>query len=264
MTDAPPFAALSADVRAVVPRLAAARSVVAFTGAGVSKESGLDTFRDVGGIWQQVRPEDMATPQAFRKDPARVWRWYAERYRRASAVAPNPAHLALARWERLFPSYSLVTQNVDGLHRRAGSSAPLELHGSLAWARCDACGRRRPTGEALAASPEAPPRCPCGGLERPAVVWFGEALPAEVLERATEAAAWCDVLVSVGTSGTVYPAAGLIELALQNGACFVEVNPEPTPFSRFAALRLAAPAGEALPWLTEQIVQEIERCRPST
>ena len=149
-------------------RLAAARSVVAFTGAGVSKESGLDTFRDAGGVWQRVRPEDMATPQAFRRDPARVWQWYAERYRRAASVAPNPAHLALARWERLFPSLCLVTQNVDGLHQLAGSSDPLELHGTLAWARCDACGRRRPMAEAIAASPEGPPACSCGGLLRPA------------------------------------------------------------------------------------------------
>jgi len=240
-------------------RLATARSVVAFTGAGVSKESGLDTFRDADGVWQKVRPEDMATPQAFRRDPARVWRWYAERFTRAAGVAPNPAHVALARWERLFPSFTLVTQNVDGLHQRAGSSAPLELHGTLSWAKCDACGRRRPMAEAVAESPEAPPACSCRGLLRPAVVWFGEVLPAETMERASEAAAWCEVFVSIGTSATVYPAAGLIDLALQNGATLVEVNPEPTPFSRLAALRLAAPAGEALPWLTEEIAKEIPK-----
>jgi len=260
MPPAPAFS-LTPDLRA---RLAAARAVVAFTGAGVSKESGLDTFRDVGGVWQQVRPEDLATPQAFRRHPERVWQWYAERFRRASAVAPNPAHLALARWERLFPSFRLVTQNVDGLHQRAGSSAPLELHGTLAWARCDACGRRRPMAEAVAASPGAPPLCSCRGRLRPAVVWFGEVLPEDVLTEATEAAAWCEVFVSVGTSATVYPAAGLIDLALQGGACLIEVNPEPTPFSRLAALRLAAPAGEALPWLTREIEEEIARCRPST
>ncbi len=237
----------------LLARLAAARSVVAFTGAGVSKESGLDTFRDAGGVWQRVRPEEMATPEAFRRRPEVVWRWYAERFTRAAAVEPNPAHHALVRWERLFPSFCLVTQNVDGLHRRAGSSDLLELHGSLAWAKCDACGRRMPTAEAVAASPESPPICSCGAQLRPAVVWFGETLPEAILERAGEAAAWCDAFVSIGTSATVYPAAGLIDLALRNGACLLEVNPEPTPFSRLAAGRLAAPAGEALPWLTEQI-----------
>jgi NAD-dependent deacetylase len=251
---------LPADLRR---RLAAARSVVAFTGAGVSKESGLDTFRDAGGVWQRVRPEDLATPQAFRRDPERVWSWYAERFTRAAGVLPNPAHYALASWERLFPSFTLVTQNVDGLHQRAGSSDPLELHGSLRWARCDACGRRRPMAEAVAESPDAPPVCSCRGRLRPAVVWFGEPLPAETLERASEAAAWCEVFVSIGTSATVYPAAGLIELALGNGATLLEVNPEPTPFSRHS-LRFDAPAGEALPWLTEQIAEEIRACRPST
>ena len=228
-------------------RLAAARAVVAFTGAGVSKESGLDTFRDAGGVWQRVRPEEVATPQAFRRDPAFVWRWYAERFRRAAAAEPNPAHRSLARWERLFPSFRLVTQNVDGLHQRAGSTDPLELHGSLLWARCDGCGRRRPMAEALAASPDAPPACTCRGRMRPAVVWFGESLPQAVLDLATEAAAWCEVFVSVGTSGTVYPAAGLIEVALANGASLVEVNPEPTPFApRRAAPRRAGGGGRPL------------------
>src|SRR6202035_2251589 len=241
-------------------RLGAARRVVAFTGAGVSKESGLDTFRDAGGVWQQVRPEEMATPEAFRRHPGRVWRWYAARYRRAAGGRPQPAHPAPARWGTLFPSFTLVTQNVDGLHQRAGSRETLELHGTIAWARCHSCGRRREMGEAVREAPGEPPACACGGLFRPAVVWFGELLPEEVLARASEAAARADLFVSVGTSATVYPAAGLIELAHRAGACLIEVNPEPTPFSRLAALRLAAAAGEALPRLTE----EIETCRRST
>ena len=236
-----------------------ARRVVAFTGAGVSKESGLDTFRDLGGVWQQVRPEDMATPEAFRRQPAKVWQWYAERFRRASAVAPNPGHVALARWEELFATFTLVTQNVDGLHQRAGSRNVLELHGTLAQAKCHHCGSRRPMAEAVAASPHEPPVCACGGLLRPAVVWFGEQLPEAAMAVATEESAWCEVFVSVGTSGQVYPAAGLIELAHRQGACLIEVNPEPTAHSGMAHLRLAAPAGEALPVLT----REIERLRSS-
>jgi NAD-dependent deacetylase len=242
-------------------RLARARRAVAFTGAGISKESGLDTFRDLGGVWQQVRPEDMATLDAFRRQPAVVWRWYAERFSRAAAVAPNPAHFALARLAAEFPSFTLVTQNVDGLHQRAGSRDLIELHGTLAFARCDSCGRRQPMGEAVAASPERPPVCDCGGLRRPAVVWFGESLPPGAMERATEEASLAEVFLSIGTSGSVYPAAGLIEVAYQNGACLIEINPEPTPFSRFAHWTVRGPAGEALPALTEAILA----CRhPST
>lgn len=244
---------LSGDLR---ERLSRARRVVAFTGAGVSKESGLDTFRDVGGVWQQVRPEEMATPQAFDRRPRQVWQWYAERWRRASGVVPNPGHHTLAAWEGRFAEFTLVTQNVDGLHQQAGSRHVLELHGTLAWARCQRCGRRWEMGEAVAQSPEEPPVCPCGGLFRPAVVWFGEPLPEETLELATEAARRSDLFLTLGTSGTVYPAAGLIELAHDSGACVVEINPEPTPFSRLAHLRLAAPSGEALPWLSAQLFPE--------
>jgi NAD-dependent deacetylase len=227
---------------------------VAFTGAGISKESGLDTFRDLDGVWQKVRPEDMATLDAFRRQPAVVWRWYAERFTRAHGVAPNPAHLALARLEAEFPSFTLVTQNVDGLHQRAGSRDLIELHGTLAFAKCDFCGRRLPMGEAVASSPERPPACDCGGLLRPAVVWFGETLPPGAMERAALEASLAEVFLSIGTSGSVYPAAGLIEVAYENGACLIEINPEPTPFSRFAHLTLRAPAGEALPALTEAIL----------
>src|SRR5262249_11109635 len=156
---------------------------------------------------------------------------------------PNPAHLALASWEGLFPTFTVVTQNVDGLHQRAGSQNVLELHGTLAQAKCDYCGSRRPMSEAVAASPQEPPGCGCGGLFRPAVVWFGEQLPEAAMALATEESAWCEVFVSIGTSGQVYPAAGLIELAHRRGACFVEVNPEPTAHSGMAHLRLAGPAG---------------------
>ncbi len=263
-------------------RLRRATRAVALSGAGVSKESGLGTFRGAGGLWEdrrqtgsaatgdrrsRGRPEELATPEAFYRTPGKVWRWYAARYATAAAAAPNPAHHALARWESLFPSFLLVTQNVDDLHQRAGSRRLVALHGTLAEAVCDSCGRRRPMGEAVAASPAEPPECSvpgggtgCRGRFRPAVVWFGESLPAAALETASRAAAACDLLLAAGTSALVYPAAGLIETALRAGACVVEINPEPTPFSRFAHLRLAAPAGTALPALTEAIAS----CRSMT
>lgn len=238
-------------------RVRNARRVVVFSGAGVSRESGLDTFRGAGGLWERMRPEELATPQAFRRDPGKVWRWYAWRYGKAAAAQPNPAHGAIVKLETIFPYFSLVTQNVDGLHPRAGSRNVLALHGTITRARCERCGRERDMGEAIAESPEEPPVCACGGRFRPAVVWFGENLPGDVLAEASEAATACDLFLSVGTSATVYPAAGLIELAYRNGACLMEVNPEPTPFSGLMDLRLEAPAGEALPFLTEAI----ERCR---
>jgi NAD-dependent deacetylase len=241
-------------------RLRRATRAVVLTGAGVSKESGLDTFRGAGGLWENQRPEDLATPEAFYRAPGQVWRWYAWRLARAAAAAPNPAHLALVRWESLFPSFLLVTQNVDDLHRRAGSRQMVALHGTVAEATCDACGRRRAMAEAVAASPDEPPACGAGGCRgrfRPAVVWFGESLPPDALSRAAMAAASCDLMVSAGTSSLVYPAAGLIETALRGGARVIEVNPEPTRFSPLVHLRLVAPAGEALPALTEAI----ERCR---
>lgn len=242
-------------------RVRSAERVVAFTGAGVSRESGLATFRggDDTSLWSRFRPEELATPQAFAEHPERVWGWYGWRHRTASAADPNPAHHALARLPRLFPSFLLVTQNVDGLHQRAGSEGVLELHGTLRHARCHACGRRMDMGRALEESPDEPPRCECGGRYRPAVVWFGEPLPEETLRRAMGEASRCDLLLAVGTSATVYPAAGLIELAHRGGGAVIEVNPEATAFSSVADLRLALPAGEALPALE----RAMEQCRGS-
>lgn len=246
-------------------RAARIRRAVFFTGAGISKESGLDTFRGAGGLWESMRPEELATPEAFARHPGRVWRWYAHRYAKAAAAEPNPAHLALARSEAVFPYSRVVTQNVDGLHRRAGSRRLLELHGNLVEVFCQRCGLRRPMAEALAQSAqsasaqsaaEEPPRCSCGGLFRPAVVWFGEALPGDVLAEAHEEAENADLLVSIGTSGVVYPAAGLIEVARRAGALVVEVNPEPTPFSAAADLCLRDPAGQSVP----QLLETLERC----
>jgi NAD-dependent deacetylase len=240
-------------------RLRRAVRVVALTGAGVSKESGLGTFRGAGGLWEQQRPEELATPGAFYGDPERVWRWYAWRHAVLAAAEPNAGHRALARWGELFPSFLLVTQNVDDLHQRAGSSDVVALHGSLREAYCDRCARRRPLAEAIAESAALPPGCSdascraAGGRFRPAVVWFGESLPEAALERAARAAADCDVVLAAGTSAQVYPAAGLIRTALAGGAHLIEVNPEPTPYSQYARLRLTAPASESLPALTAAI-----------
>jgi NAD-dependent deacetylase len=256
------------EIGALPPRLArrvaAARRAVVLTGAGVSEESGLGTFRGPGGLWEEFRPEELATPQAFARHPRRVWDWYAARHRTMAAAAPNAAHRALARWPALFPSFLLVTQNIDQLHQRAGSPEVIELHGTLMAARCASCGARRPMAELIApAGPseptggESPPRCGCGGLWRPDVVWFGEELPMEAIARAQRAAASCDLFVSAGTSATVFPAAGLIALAHQAGAVIVEVNPEATAFSALADLRLPGAAGTHLPALTAAI----EACR---
>jgi len=253
------------EIVALAPRLArrvaAARRAVVLTGAGVSEESGLGTFRGPGGLWEEFRPEELATPEAFARRPRRVWDWYAARHRTMAAAAPNAAHRALARWPALFPSFLLVTQNIDQLHQRAGSPEVVELHGTLMAALCGSCGARRPMAELiLAGGPtedERPPRCSCGSLWRPDVVWFGEELPREAIDRAQRAAASCDLFVSAGTSATVFPAAGLIALARQAGAVIIEVNPETTAFSDLADLRLPGAAGTHLPALTAAI----EACR---
>ncbi len=234
-----------------------AQRVVVLTGAGVSQESGLRTFRGAGGLWEKQRPEKLATPEAFYRTPDLVWQWYAWRHASLAEAQPNAGHLALARWQELFPSFLLVTQNVDNLHQRAGNTDVVALHGSLSEAYCDTCGRRRPMAEAIAESSAVPPPCAscaaAGGRFRPAVVWFGEGLPPQALARAAEAAAACDLIVAAGTSAQVYPAAGLIQTALEAGACFIEVNPEPTPYSHLAHLRLSGKAGLALPALTDAI-----------
>ncbi|HEX2252106.1 MAG TPA: NAD-dependent deacylase [Thermoanaerobaculia bacterium] len=256
MPDSPPADLPSTDLAplelpaTVRRRAATARRVVAFTGAGVSRESGLATFRGgEGGLWDRFRPEELATPEAFASHPERVWGWYAWRFRAAAAAEPNPGHHALVRLGEIFPQLTLVTQNVDGLHQRAGSRGVLEVHGTLRRARCHRCGTEREMAAAVEESPDEPPRCPCGGRFRPAVVWFGEPLPQDVLRRAAEAAGEADLFVAAGTSATVFPAAGLIDTAHRGGAVVIEVNPEPTAFSGLAELRIAAPSGEALPRL---------------
>ncbi len=229
--------------------LRAARRVVVLTGAGVSAESGVPTFREAQtGLWARFDPADLATPEAFQRDPDLVWRWYLWRRGLVKQASPNRGHDALVRLERLAPDLTLVTQNVDGLHQRAGSSHVVELHGSLVRTRCAACGRQADGAVSLEAGV---PRCPCGGMLRPDVIWFGEALPWNELECALAAARGCDLFVSAGTSALVYPAASLPHEALAAGATVVEVNPKATPLTPRADYSLRGPSGEILPALVD-------------
>jgi NAD-dependent deacetylase len=233
-------------------RLRRARHVTVLTGAGVSAESGLPTFRDpLTGLWARYRPEDLATPEAFARDPGLVWSWYHMRRQAARAAIPNPGHLAIARLESLVPRVTLITQNVDGLHRRAGSSDPVELHGSLFGTRCtrEGTGHEERVDEALEA--ERVPRCPaCGALLRPGVVWFGEVLPEAALLPAEAAALACDVFLSVGTSHQVYPAAALPSIAAAAGAAVAVINPDPVGQpTADGVYHLTGKAGELLPAL---------------
>jgi len=224
--------------------------VVLLTGSGISAESGVPTFRDeMTGLWARYRPEDLATPAAFRRDPMLVWRWYRERRRHVAAAQPNPAHHAVVRLQQLVPGALLVTQNVDGLHQRAGSREVIEFHGNLFRNRCRDCGH-----ETLHPDPELeePPACPrCGERMGPGVVWFGESIPEDALKLAWRASAGADVFFSIGTSGTVFPAAQLVEIARWGGAVTVELNPAATPLSASADYVLRGAAGIILPRLVQ-------------
>jgi NAD-dependent deacetylase len=232
--------------------LAAAQRVTVLTGAGVSAESGVPTFRDAQtGMWANFKPEDLATPWAFRRNPRLVWEWYDWRRQRVADVKPNPGHIALAEMEKLFPQFALITQNVDGLHQRAGSRNVIELHGNITRTKCF------DEGTVISSWPDTgdvPPKCPnCGGLLRPDVVWFEEPLPEAEIEQAVEASTHCDVFLSVGTSTVVYPAASLPYEALNSGATVVEINPQPTPFTGEAHFALAGAAGVVLPQLVASL-----------
>jgi NAD-dependent deacetylase len=228
-----------------------ARRPVVLTGAGMSAECGVPVFRGPGGLWEGIRPEELATPEAFARDPARVWRWYRWRLERVAAARPHAGHTALAALEReeAFDGFTVITQNVDGMHQRAGSRDVIELHGSLVRARCTAlCGFE--TG-ADGVDPE-DFSCPCGkGRLRPGVVWFGESLPARALRRAAEVLAGADLVWVVGTSSVVHPAAALPELAAARGAAVVEVNPEPTPLTARVPFSLRCTASAGITAMTE-------------
>jgi NAD-dependent deacetylase len=228
--------------------LASAQRVAVLTGAGVSKESGLPTFREAQtGLWAQYKPEELATPQAFMRNPKLVWEWYEWRRGLVSQAAPNPGHSALVEMAELVPEFALVTQNVDGLHQQAGSLQVIELHGNIIRNKCF---DENVVVEEWTEDGSIPPKCPhCGGLLRPDVVWYGEGLPEGVIEQALEAAVDADVFLSVGTASVVQPAASLPVYAGQGGAVVVEINPDETPLTNLANYVIPHPSGQALPEL---------------
>ncbi len=236
----------------LVTTLQSAQKVAVLTGSGISAESGVPTFRDAQtGLWARYDPMELATPDAFERDPRLVWEWYAWRRELVGKAAPNPGHEALVELESRVPDFVLLTQNIDGLHRRAGSQNVTELHGNIMRSKCSVAGvlvepREDDSG--------VPPSCPgCGAFLRPDVVWFGEALPAGALEEAFDSARECDVFFSIGTSGLVQPAASLAFEAQRHGAVVVEVNPDDTPLTRHAGYALRGQAGKVLPALANAV-----------
>jgi NAD-dependent deacetylase len=239
----------------LIARLRPQSRITVITGAGVSAASGVPTFRGADGLWRNFKPEQLATPQAFARDPKLVWEWYDWRRQTIAACEPNATHHVLAAWSSRFPNFSLITQNVDGLHERAGSADVVRLHGSiwevLCWRGCMPSPPR--WRDERVPLPELPPRCPhCGEPIRPGVVWFGEPLDPAIVDRAT-AASSCDVFITVGTSAVVYPAAGFLDVARRAGAFTVEINPEVTPATAAVDLALRGPAESVLPELDRQL-----------
>jgi NAD-dependent deacetylase len=221
--------------------------VAVLTGAGVSAESGIPTFRSNGGYWQTHRFEDLATPQGFARDPKFVWTWYEERRRDIAKALPNAGHFALVEMEKRVAQFTLITQNVDGLHDLAGSKNIIKLHGDIWTVRCMNCRRERVERTELN---DLPPYCECGGMLRPGVVWFGEMLPEGAMERAEAAVNAADVLIVAGTSAQVYPAAGLIPMAASR-CTVIEINPEETGFSDEVTYSLRGASAEILPKLLQ-------------
>lgn len=231
--------------------LRTARTTTILCGAGLSADSGVPTFRDAQtGLWAQYRPEDLASPEAFARDPDTVWQWYSWRRQRIAEVEPNAGHRALAELAARLPDLRLVTQNVDGLQQRAGHDDVIEFHGNIHGNRCHREGRLVEVDDAA----DTPPACPhCGGPVRPAVVWFGEPIPQEAIMRATAAAEACDLFIAVGTSAVVHPAAGLADIARQTGARIAEINPDDTALSERLDIRIQQRAAEALPQVLSRL-----------
>lgn len=257
-------AEITAQIDRAADRLRAANAICILTGAGVSAESGIPTFRDKqSGLWEHYRAEDLATPAAFDRDPKLVWSWYQWRRQLVIDKVPNPAHIALAQWQAKCQQsqtpFTLITQNVDDLHEQAGSKVD-HLHGRLWQNRCQDCQQTfpatpNPTCQLNANAPLSSELlyCPdCGGLLRPDIVWFGEALPQAAWQTAETAAANCDVFISIGTSSLVYPAAGLAQIAAQHGATLIEINPHPTP-NTFVDITIEAAAGRVMPYLFDKL-----------
>jgi NAD-dependent deacetylase len=237
------------DLDLTQPRewIAGAAGIAILTGAGISAESGVPTFRGDGGLWNNYRAEDLATPEAFARDPKLVWEWYNWRRELIAKALPNPAHHALVQLEIRKRIFTLITQNVDGLHDRAGSGKILKLHGDIWRLRCLECGANWP--DRRASLPKLPPHCQCGGIARPNVVWFGEPLPDGMMKEAEHAAESAQVFLVIGTSANVYPAASLVPFARHTGAKVIEINTDDTPFTNMVDCALRGPAGEILPQL---------------
>jgi NAD-dependent deacetylase len=249
------------SIAGLARRIQSASRITILTGAGVSAASGVPTFRGAEGLWKNFAPQDLATPEAFRRDPGLVWEWYNWRRELIARCRPNAAHEVLAAWSRRYPGFVLITQNVDGLHEQAGTSNVVRFHGSiwevLCWQRCSSSPDR--WRDDIVPLPAIPPPCPhCGGLLRPGVVWFGEGIDPGILQRAG-AATRCDVFLTVGTSAVVYPAAGLMDTARAAGAFTVEINPEATPRSGAVDLAIAGRAEEVLPAVEAQIGDRLSR-----
>ena len=229
-------------------KLRSAKRIAVLTGAGISAESGVPTFRGEGGLWKQFRAVDLATPEAFARDPELVWEFYNWRRELVAPLGPNPGHTALAEMERtLSAHFTLITQNIDGLHQKAGSKNIIELHGNLWRLRCTRC--RKVHEDATTPLPPLPACNSCGSLLRPHVVWFGESLEPQVLHSAYEAIENCDLMMVIGTSGTVQPAASMGVEAKRNGAAVAEINLEATPYSDVYSISILGKSGEILPQL---------------
>lgn len=233
--------------------IASAEKLLVFTGAGISKESGVPTFREAGGLWEKFKAEDFATLEAFKRRPKEVWEWYRFRRNLARKAEPNPAHYAVAKLETLHDDFMVATQNIDNLHQRAGAKKVLELHGNIMRSYCLKCGHKVDESEhELEGEVPTCPKGDCGGVMRPDVVWFGEFLDPKVLEQSFLFAAECDCCIVIGTSGVVYPAAQIPVLARRNDACIIEINPEPSALTRIADYFLKGKAGEIMPMLVEE------------
>jgi NAD-dependent deacetylase len=236
-------------------RIARSRYTVVSTGAGISRESGIPTFRDLDGLWGKYRPEELATREGFIANPGLVWRWYRERLATARAHEPNPGHYALAELERLLPRFLIVTQNIDNLHLRAGNREIVELHGNISRYKCLEYGHPAEPSDEWG---DEPPLCHCGSLIRPDVVWFGESLHEIELECAFKETQKCDLMLVVGTSGLVQPAANLPVLAKQVGAVVIEINPSRSELTPLADIFLMGPSGEILPRLLDKVKEFLD------
>ena len=256
LDDPRPDEALQTAARAV----AHSTKLAVFTGAGVSKESGIATFREPEtGLWARYDPMQLATPEAYEADPEFVWGWYEHRFGVVTAAEPNPGHYAIAELEQLLPHVVVITQNIDGLHQRAGSSRVIELHGTVNSFRCVEGLHRGYGWDDFADQPDKPPRCPeCGGYLRPEVVWFGEGLPPDALNAAQQLSTTCDAMLIVGTSGVVYPAAAMPMIAREAGAVVIDVNPQRDALSQVADVFLRGPGGEVLPDLVAAVREHLD------